>query len=666
MINLQPLYDVKARLEQAAIAGTGLLQEDFRLARAMEALTPLAKASPVFAKVQTSMKTLLEAPPETRNTQLLDVLSLVDAVVYTQGSTGLSGEISPLPVGNGTYCHISYLQLYPLLWALTSTGAGRIEAVRDAWKNHPEFFRDYRVFPVLIRALGDSYADLSGELIPEILVKMGPDVIPALKKGFDPAGKKEMVRRVQVIERIAGAKENDFYLEQLPAAKRDVKAALIYALRHDPGNVKKLLELCMTEKGTSKENAHWALAEVDLPEAWAYWEKLVEKSQKTAVKYLTMTRLPEAGKLIQRVLMQQIHTVSAPLHTKPVVETIDEMSGVILALKGKPADLTVDCWRQLAKLSRTCDPAFLKQLPKQPKRNVYEWVPNQLFMAILERPEPALLEMAVELWSQYGADYLKPALLAQILSQDSKTACQWARARLEEAPALNKKEHRKTAEQIVGGFLHPLRWISWNEERKNYEIRFPTYDFTSPRSESIHILSIPMLDNEWFLLLMEGWQKHKNNVSTSNGWTRWHWERLLQNLLFSRRELLHDPQLKKPLTDHLLQRLLYVNSNCTGRISTEILKDLIEVGWTDWKGVLPQQLMALHKPIDGFIHVRYSISELPLNNEEKVQELCEIDRLVREGKIKMTSQAGWPNPKQFRELLQKDYPNVPLPDETEP
>ena len=44
-MNLQPLYDVKERLEYAAIAGTGLLSEDFRLQRAAEGLKPLAATS---------------------------------------------------------------------------------------------------------------------------------------------------------------------------------------------------------------------------------------------------------------------------------------------------------------------------------------------------------------------------------------------------------------------------------------------------------------------------------------------------------------------------------------------------------------------------------------------------------------------------------------------
>ena len=66
MSGLQPLYDVKERLEYAAIAGTGLLGEDFRLQRAAENLKPLAAASPVFAKIDGGLTRLLSAPPEQR------------------------------------------------------------------------------------------------------------------------------------------------------------------------------------------------------------------------------------------------------------------------------------------------------------------------------------------------------------------------------------------------------------------------------------------------------------------------------------------------------------------------------------------------------------------------------------------------------------------------
>ena len=54
--------DYMARLEQAAIAGTGLLGEDFRLQRAAEQLKPLAGASPVFGKIDSRTGTAAVRP----------------------------------------------------------------------------------------------------------------------------------------------------------------------------------------------------------------------------------------------------------------------------------------------------------------------------------------------------------------------------------------------------------------------------------------------------------------------------------------------------------------------------------------------------------------------------------------------------------------------------
>ena len=49
-MNTEPIYELRERLRAAAMAGTSLLSEDFRLKRACEAFRPLEKASPVFAK----------------------------------------------------------------------------------------------------------------------------------------------------------------------------------------------------------------------------------------------------------------------------------------------------------------------------------------------------------------------------------------------------------------------------------------------------------------------------------------------------------------------------------------------------------------------------------------------------------------------------------------
>ena len=182
-MNLQPLYDVKERLEYAAIAGTGLLSEDFRLQRAAEGLKPLAAASRVFAQVDQGLQALLSASAEKRAGRLLDVLALADAVLYTQGKTGAAGELEPLPnLGCGRYCSASYNQLAPILQAINGTGGGRMNQIEPAWQHHPEFFADYRVLPALVKGLGESYAELA-DLYCEILKAQGPAILPLLKKG---------------------------------------------------------------------------------------------------------------------------------------------------------------------------------------------------------------------------------------------------------------------------------------------------------------------------------------------------------------------------------------------------------------------------------------------------------------------------------------------------
>lgn len=93
-MNLQTLFDLKKQLDRLAIAGTSLLENDFRLQKSLEAIAPLAASSPVFAKISESLKNLLEAPQEKRNSIFLDVLALVNAVVYTQGSFGCAGELT--------------------------------------------------------------------------------------------------------------------------------------------------------------------------------------------------------------------------------------------------------------------------------------------------------------------------------------------------------------------------------------------------------------------------------------------------------------------------------------------------------------------------------------------------------------------------------------------
>ncbi len=341
-MNLQPLYDVKERLEQAAIAGTGLLSEDFRLQRAAEGLKPLAAASPVFGKIDTGLTGLLAAPAEERSGLLLDVLALADAVVYTQGKTGMDGELEPLPAGAGQVQQLSYGQLNPLLTALTTTGGGRMEVVQSAWENHPEMFTDFRVLPAVVEGLGDSYGELA-ELNAKILKQIGPAALPLLREGFDPAGNKAMSRRVEVIAALEGAGASPWLREVLPQAKKDVRVSVLTALGDDGENVPLLLELAQTERGANREAVLEGLAGQDGEAIQTFWKQELEKHSQS-VKFLEPSNADWAIELVTAGLRQRLEKFLS-CGERPTYEEGTDLTTWCWSLGHKDSPAMLDFWR---------------------------------------------------------------------------------------------------------------------------------------------------------------------------------------------------------------------------------------------------------------------------------------------------------------------------------
>ena len=276
-MNLQPFYELRDRLHTVANAGVNLIMEDFRLQRAAAAVEPFAKASPVFAKIDQMLKKMLSPDCADRALVLLDILALLDAVLVTQGINQAPGELERI-LGDveedffGHYKNIPASVLRPLKQAMTGTGGGRYNIIEETHRNYPEVFDDYRVQKLMIKGLGDSYSELAS-LYADWLSEKGEKVLPLLKEEFDPAGKREMVHRVHIIAKLAGEKENEFYVSQLPESKKEVREALIEALRFSPSNAPLLLQLIKTEKGRTKAAAQWASGYMDIEENRIYWQK---------------------------------------------------------------------------------------------------------------------------------------------------------------------------------------------------------------------------------------------------------------------------------------------------------------------------------------------------------------------------------------------------------
>ena len=619
------MYDIQERLEQAAVAGTNLLEEDFRLKRAMEGLAPLAAASPVFGKISAALEGLLSMTPEGRGGALLDALALVDAVVYTQGKTGCSGTLEPLPHGVGTCEPLTYGQLHPLLEALTGTGSGRYPVIEEIWRNHPEYFSDYRVLPLLVKGLGDSYSTLA-EQNRDRLIKLGTVSFPLLKEGFDPTGKREMVYRVTVLDAVAGAAENDFYLAQLPNAKREVRGALISALQYDPTNLPLLLELYQTErKGDNRDRALKALAQMESPEVEEALNHLSQTNWEQAVDTLAHTHTPTASRLTAQLLEQELTLFDAEPEHPLTEENNLRFRKLLNALNKKTGPEVCRVYRHAAALTlvleRPLDDG--RQVPRYMRFPHYTatnrdgllfggYLAWTLANTLMGCPDRELCTLALELYEQYGVIYFTPALAAQLLCLSSEESYQWVQAQIPQNSGLRLAVMR-AIERILG-------CLNWKSD-------WQTYTFTigiTDHNDQIHwhTTPIPNLDLRWFPLLAQI-PDHAEAVLC---------------VLLSNREVIHgfSPQVLDCLYGRVLQGLHFSRT-------LDAIHILHAQGWSDWDDFVVKWAKSKTMQVVGLNcwEVFHLLEALPVPPEKKAAQLQKMDQLVRTQKLKVHSYQPW-------------------------
>src|SRR5947209_8208506 len=90
---LTQVYDEMRRL---AIAGSVVASGDFRLKKLIPLLEQAGAKAPVFTKVAEAATAVVEGKSQTAAPALLELTTLVNGILYTQGETGVSGRLEPI------------------------------------------------------------------------------------------------------------------------------------------------------------------------------------------------------------------------------------------------------------------------------------------------------------------------------------------------------------------------------------------------------------------------------------------------------------------------------------------------------------------------------------------------------------------------------------------
>ena len=175
---LKQVYDETRRL---SIAGSVVAASDFRLKKLTAPLEQVGQKAPVFAKVAQAVTRLVESSEQESAEALLELSTLINAILYTQGETGLAGELEAIQTTNlgQPQTQASARVLKPLIEALSTTGSGRLEVIKDAHERGA--FRDLRLVGPALAALDDPYAEIGEFMAEQVLPMYGTSIVPTLR-----------------------------------------------------------------------------------------------------------------------------------------------------------------------------------------------------------------------------------------------------------------------------------------------------------------------------------------------------------------------------------------------------------------------------------------------------------------------------------------------------
>ena len=290
-MNFEPLYELKNRLENVAVVGINLAKDDFRLQRAVEQVKEYSTVAKVFKQIYDMGNSLISTDDEDKCDIFLDLLALLDAVLCTQATTysrEKPQEIKSIAKNKDFYKELHYSELSPLIYAFTQEGGGRLNVIEDAIDNNSEIFDDFRLKSYMINGLSDKYSEIVDRITRE-LRKQRKEIIPLLKDGFDPQGKREMLARLDIISHIGKENENDFYKYCIENGSKEIKEFAIGALKYSQDNIDYILDLTKTEKGKLKNKAFEVLSYMNDSRAEKEWDKFFKKKPLENIEYLRGT-----------------------------------------------------------------------------------------------------------------------------------------------------------------------------------------------------------------------------------------------------------------------------------------------------------------------------------------------------------------------------------------
>jgi hypothetical protein len=274
-MSLALIQESAKEVRRLAIAGSPLAVGDFRLKKLIPPLEQAGAKVPVFAQVAKAISDLVSGKEAESAAHLLNLSTLLNAILYTQGQTGTDAPFRDLEMAsaNTPVTGTSARVLKPLIEALTTGGGGRFETVKAAVERGA--FNDLRLIEPAIKALDDNYPELADLIARKVLPLYGSGIVPLIKSRLDLKGKKSDARRLTVLHELDPAGTIDLCKSALQEGSTDLKVAAIECLGKHEDCLPLVLEQAKAKNKTVREAALEALAQHDRPETTKIFKEMI-------------------------------------------------------------------------------------------------------------------------------------------------------------------------------------------------------------------------------------------------------------------------------------------------------------------------------------------------------------------------------------------------------
>ncbi|NWO30148.1 HEAT repeat domain-containing protein [Capnocytophaga sp. oral taxon 903] len=327
---MKPLYDLQQELNRLFIAGSKFAKNDPRLQKYIPILKKLGEKAPVFNKLAQEVEALLQVESQQSAEKLLNVSTLLYSVLYTQGVTIQAEATKALQEPNVSIADVnttySYLQLKPVLQALTQSNSGRLEVLKDAFERG--IFKDSRTFGYLSYALADKYTELADYVLQTIIPTCGQAMLPFLLSDFRLEDKTENVRRLRLLYQLKYAQMDSLmdkiFGESLPNLQAE--AVSIIAEKKDTQTEDFIMSLTSDKNKLVREASYKALA--------------ILGTQRSIDKLLALYETNKA-KGNAKALAEAISLLAIPSHYQPFLKKVYEQFNILLSIEKTDNNATV-------------------------------------------------------------------------------------------------------------------------------------------------------------------------------------------------------------------------------------------------------------------------------------------------------------------------------------